>query len=402
VERPVIPLFERYVFRRTAQAFLLTFGALIGVLWVTQFLRELDVVTAKGQAIWVFLLITVLALPAMLQAVAPIALLIGTIVTLNALTSDNELPVISAAGASRRAVARPVLLLAFFVMLLVALSYHVLAPASLAAMRGLLARVHASVIATLVQDGGFRTIEDRLTMHIREKAADGSFRDIFVSDDRDPTESLQYSAAQGTLIERTGGSFLVLQNGDLIREDRLKNENNVVAFETYALDLSQLGAPNAAALYKSKERSTFYLLDPDPDDPYQASHPERVAAELHDRMSAPLYTLAFAFIALAFLGRPRTNRQERSLAITAIVIICGLFRLAGFAAAVLVDATPAAIPFTYAIPLTAMGFGLYATLHDSRLRTPRIVEAIWDFIFRFGRRLFQRYLPQPSPEAEQP
>ena len=87
-------------------------------------------------------------------------------------------------------------MLGVLVMLAVAVSHHVLAPASLPALRGLLTRVRADVIATLVQDGGFRAVDDGLTMHIREKAPDGSFRDIFVNDDRDPNESLQYSAAQ--------------------------------------------------------------------------------------------------------------------------------------------------------------------------------------------------------------
>ena len=53
-----MPLIERYILRRTTQVFLLTLGALVAVLWVTQVLKELDVVTAKGQAISVFLLMT--------------------------------------------------------------------------------------------------------------------------------------------------------------------------------------------------------------------------------------------------------------------------------------------------------------------------------------------------------
>ena len=181
--------------------------------------------------------------------------------------------------------------------------------------------MRADVIATLVQDGGFRIVEDGLTMHIREKAPDGSFRDIFVNDDRDPNESLQYSAASGLLLEQAGGSFLVLQNGDLIREDRVSGENNVVAFETYALDLSQLGAPNAAAVLQGEG-----ALDALPAGAAARRHVLRQAArsalpcEIHDRMTAPLYTLAFAFIALAFLGRPRTNRQDRSFAIAAVVL----------------------------------------------------------------------------------
>ena len=391
-----MPLIERYILRRITHAFLLTLGALVGTLWVTQLLRELDVVTAKGQAIWVFLLMTVLALPALVQLVAPIAFLVGTIVVLNALNSDSELPVISSAGASRRTVNRPVLLLGVVVMIVVAVSHHILAPASLSALRGLISRMRADVIATLVKDGGFRSVEDGLTMHIREKAPDGTFHDIFVSDDRDPDQSLQYAAAEGMLLERAGGSFLVLQSGDLIRANRPREENNVVKFQTYALDLSELGAPSAAAFYKAKERSTFYLLEPEPEDPFAEQFPERVAAEIHERTTAPLYALAFAFIALAFLGRPRTNRQDRSFATAAVVLLCALLQAAGFAAVAAAGGTRAAIPVMYLIPLAGIAFGAYATIRDVRLRMPRLVEAAWDVIARAVERILGRISPDPG------
>jgi lipopolysaccharide export system permease protein len=391
-----MPLIERYIMRRTAATFLLTLGALVATLWVTQVLRELDLVTAKGQALWIFLLMTVLALPVLVQLIAPLALLFGIVATLNTLNNDSELPVISAAGASRSSVNRPALTLAVLVALLVALSHHVLAPASLSGVHGLLARVHADVIATLVQDGGFRTVEDGLTMHIRDKAPDGSFRDIFVSDDRDAATSLQYTARRGMLLERAGGSFLVLQAGTLIRQDRLNDESNVIDFETYALDLSQIGAPNAEAFYKAKERSTFYLFDPQPDDAFAEKFPERVAAELHDRMTAPLYTLVFAFVALAFLGRPRTSRQDRRMAIAAVLLICLLFRTAGFGAVAVAQGTTAAIPLMYLIPLAGIGFGFYASVRDLRLRMPAPVERAWDAVQRAGMRVVGRFLPSDT------
>ena len=238
-----MPLIERYVLRRAANIFLLALFAVTGTLWVTQVLGRLDVVTSKGQAIWTFLLMTILALPALIQAVAPIAFLAAAILTLNGLTNDSELPVIAAAGAARSAVSRPILVLGLFVTLGVAISYHVIAPASLAALREILTHIHADVIAALVQDGGFRSVDQGLTMHIREKAPDGSFHDIFVSDDRNPKETVQYNAVQGVLLERPEGSFLVLQNGDLIRQDRVSGETNVVNFQTYALDLSSARSP---------------------------------------------------------------------------------------------------------------------------------------------------------------
>lgn len=388
-----MPLIERYILRRTTHAFLLTLGALVGTLWVTQVLRDLDVVTTKGQAIWVFLLMTLLALPALVQIVAPIAFLIGAIVTLHSLASDSELPVISGSGASRRAIHRPILVLALVVAALVGLSHHVLAPASLSTLSALLTRVRADVISTLVKDGGFRSVDDGLTMHIRDKLPDGSFRDIFVNDDRDPKASHQYSASRGMLLDHAGGSFLVLQRGDLIRDDRLNQEKNVVAFDTYALDLSQIGAPGAAALFKAKERSTLYLLEPESGDEYAQKYPERVRAEIHTRITAPLYTPAFALVCLVFLGRPRSSRQERGFAVAAAVLACVALRVAGFLATAAAGASAAAIPFLYAIPLGAIAFGVYASLRDSRLRTPGSVERAWDALVRTGQRAAQRIWP---------
>jgi len=373
-----MPLIERYIFRRAAYAVLLTLGALVATLWLTQVMRELDVVTAKGQAIWVFLLITLLSLPVLIQAVAPVALLAGTLVTLNSLTADSELPVISGAGAPRKAVNRPILTLAVLIAVLVALSYHFLAPASLAGLRGILNRVRADVIATLVRDGGFRSVDDGLTMHVREKAPDGSFRDIFVNDDRNPAESVQYSAAQGVVVERSGSSYLVLQEGHLIRDERAGPKASVVAFETYALDLSQIGAGAGADLYKARERSTLYLLNPSPDDVFAVKHPDRVAAEIHDRITAPLYALAFALIALALLGQPRTTRQDRNTALALAVFLCVALRIAGFAAVAAAGNHRTLIPAMYLVPLLGIGFGLYGAFTERRLRMPGVLAAALD------------------------
>ena len=388
-----MPLIERYVLRRAVHIFLLALLAVTGALWIIQVFARLDVVTSKGQATWTFVLMTFLALPALIQVVAPIAFLTSAILTLNGLTNDSELPVIAAAGASRATVNRPILVLGLFVTLAVSISYHVIAPASLAALREIVTFVRADVIAALVQDGGFRSVDQGLTMHIRQKAPDGSFRGIFVSDDRNPNETVQYSATKGVLLQRGSNSFLVLQNGDLIRQDGVGGETNVVDFETYALDLSQLGPPNANAVYKARERSTLYLLEPDPSDSAITPDAARVVFELHNRITAPLYTLVFGLVALAFLGRPRTNRQDRRFAIAACVVLCVALRAGGFAIASVALNSPAAVPLLYVIPLAGIGFGLAAMLFDARLPTPRFVEAGWDQLFGALTRAFPRFAP---------
>jgi lipopolysaccharide export system permease protein len=387
-----MPLIERYIFGRTTQILFLTLGALICALWVTQVLRELDVVTAKGQAISVFFLMTLFGMPTLVQVVAPIAFLVATIVTLNNLGSDGELPVISAAGGPPRSVNRPILLLGIIVMALVAFSYHVLAPASLSKFRQLLTQVRADVIATLVQEGGFRAVDEGLTMHFRDKTPDGSFRDVFIDDQRNPEEAVTFSAASGVLLEHAGGSFLVLRDGDLVRTEPKRGESNMVRFQTYALDLSQLGSPDATPVYQAEERSTVFLLNPDADDSYTLRYPERVRAELHERSVAPLFTLAFGLMALAFLGRPHSNRENRGAAIATVVVLCLALRTAGFAAYSVSRNVSEAIPFMYAVPSTGIMLGLYGIIHEPRIPVPAAARTVLEWLSRGRRRLADRSL----------
>lgn len=89
---------ERYIIRRALFVFVMTLTAMTGVVWATQALRQLDLVTSKGQTIVQFISITMLAMPFLVVIVAPFALMIALILVLNALSSDSELIVINATG----------------------------------------------------------------------------------------------------------------------------------------------------------------------------------------------------------------------------------------------------------------------------------------------------------------
>ena len=77
----------------------------------------------------------------------------------------------------------------------------------------------------------------------------------------------------------------------------------------------------------------------------------RFRAELHERLSGPLYVLTFAMIAFAALGQARTTRQGRGTAIIAAIIIVLALRVAGIAASNLSARTASAVVLVYALPL---------------------------------------------------
>jgi len=65
---------DRYIFRTTLASFALVLVSLTGVIWITQALRGIDLMTSQGQTIITFLGITGLVIPALVLIIAPIAL----------------------------------------------------------------------------------------------------------------------------------------------------------------------------------------------------------------------------------------------------------------------------------------------------------------------------------------
>ena len=80
---------------------------------------ELDLITAKGQTLLIFLFVTGLSLPTLVVVIAPMALFIAVIYALNKLNGDSELIVMSAAGMTPRSLLRPFLTLALAISVLV-------------------------------------------------------------------------------------------------------------------------------------------------------------------------------------------------------------------------------------------------------------------------------------------
>ena len=133
----------------------------------------------------------------------------------------------------------------------------------------------------------------------------------------------------------------------------------MINFQRYAIDLGQFGPDSDLITYKPRERSTFELLQLDPNDAYVKAQLGRFRAELHDRMAAPLYAFAFVAIAFAALGSPHTTRQGRGFATAMAVVAVLLVRIAGFAISTLIVRSPASVPMVYALPIAATVIALF-------------------------------------------
>ncbi len=378
---------SRYIFRTTFGAFLVVLVSLTAVIWVTQALHDFDIVTNQGQTILAFVGITGLIIPLLVLVIAPIALVIAVAHVLNKLSTDSEIIVMNAAGMSPWLLFRAFMTVALVVSLLVATIGTYFAPKGLRMLRDWLTEVRADVVGNIVQPGRFTTVENNVTIHIRERLTNGELRGIMLDDLRNPDERVTVLAETGQLVDDKQGTFLVLQNG--IVQRRLKDERDptMVAFDRYAFDLSQFGGSREAAKYSIRERYLWQLLLPDPQDPLLKEQPGQFRAELHDRLIAPFYPLAFVVIAFAYLGAPRTTRQSRTLSMLGAISGVGLLRVIGFASTVFGASIPWMLSLQYIAMVLAVAFGLWVVRNGLIIEPPAFLSSsLAAFTDRIARR----------------
>ncbi len=227
---------ERYVLRTATGAFLSGLVALTGVIWITQALRQIDLLTSKGQTILIFLMMTGLALPSLVAIIAPVALFAGVLYTLNKLNGDSELVVMSASGVSPGRLLRPLALLSAVVFAIVAAIYIQVLPWTFGAIENLTTFIRADFISNFARPGAFSNLELGFVFHYRERTPDGSLRGVFMQDRRDPAHVSTYIAEAGKTLEKDGESYLQLSKGVLLRPQSA-GDSAIVTFDDYTIDL---------------------------------------------------------------------------------------------------------------------------------------------------------------------
>ena len=367
---------DKYIFRTTLASFALVLVSLTGVIWITQALRGIDLMTSQGQTIITFLGITRLVIPALVLIIAPIALMIAISHTLNKLATDSEIIVMNAAGYSPFRLFRPFFYATCVVSLTVAFIGAYLAPDGMRRIKQWDAEITADVLTNILQPGRFAQLDQNLTIRIRDRLPGGVLGGIFVDDRRDPKERVTIIADHGTVLKTDSGSYLILEDGNLERFEAGKRDPALVAFGRYAFDMSKF-SQNRDAVLGIRERYLWELVSPDEADPVFKQLGGQFRAELHDRFMAPVYPFAFAVLTFAFLGSPRTTRQSRNFSIGGSIFAVFGLRMAGFACSVMAVKTPVAALAQYAMLFTSIGVGLWMIVSGVVVEPPAaLIEAI--------------------------
>ena len=368
----------RYIFRTTFGAFLLVLVSLTSAIWITQALRDVDLMTGQGQTVLTFIGITSLVIPQLVMVIAPVALVVAVSYILNKLASDSEIIVMNGAGMRPWGLLKPFLAVTLVASLLLTAIGAFIAPESLRMLRRWITEVRADLVGNIVQPGRFTPIEAGLAFYIRERRPNGLLVGLLMDDRRDPAQRVTIIAERGEMIKNENGNFLLLGNGSIQRLEAKQRDPNIVVFDRYAFDLSQYSNTNQVIRYSVRERYLWQLFDPDPNDPLFKEQPSQFRAELHERLLAPVYPIAFVLIAFAFLGAPRTTRQSTAWSLTGVILAVAGLRLIGFASTVFTVKFPIAAAVQYLAVAGVMALSLFAISRGLIIEPPAFLTKAAD------------------------
>ena len=362
-----MPVLTKYILRQLVWVTVFITLALTMAVWLSQSLRFMDYIVNRGLPVSDFLALMSLMLPRFFGVVLPIATFVAILFVYNKLANESELAVMRAAGLSQWQIAKPGVILAIGLTVVVyAVSLYFL-PASYREFKDLQFKMRSEYSAVLLQEGVFNTLGEDITVYVRNRTEAGDLQGIMVHDAReDPPVTLL--AERGAIVESETGPRVLLVDGSRQSVDRDGGQLSILYFDRYTVDITQIKQAVTDRWRQPEERYLHNLLRPG-DSQADQRYASELIAEGHRRLQFPLYTLAFAAIGLASVLCGEFSRRGQAK------------RIAGGVAAVaaaqagqltLVDLTirmPQLAPFGYLLALVLIAAPFYLLLSVSRRRT---------------------------------
>ena len=365
--------YDRYVLSQ----YLLLFGffalILVSVMWVNRAVVLFDRLIADGQSAMVFLEFSALALPNLVRMVLPMAAFAAAVFVTNRLIRESELTVMQATGSSPFRLARPALAFGLIAAAMMSVLTHFLLPAAAAQLAQREAEVARDATARLLSAGDFLHPVRGVTFYVRGIDPDGTLRDVFLADSRDPARNIVYTGARAFLVRDGARASLIMVDGMAQRLDVPRRTLSTTVFSDFSYDITPL-------LHRQKtEKRTAMMIptarlirDPGAVAAETGMRPGKVVEVLHQRFARALICLAAPLIGFAalLLGAHSRFGLWRQI-LLAFAVLVGLELLRGALAEPIRDA-PALWPLIYLPAAIGMALpALFLGLAGRPLRRPR-------------------------------
>lgn len=320
-------ILNKYIFKQVLIGFLLVSFSLLAILWLTQSLRFVELVTNKGLPIGLFVQMTSLLMPRLFSLLSPIAAFAAVLFVYNRMLSDRELVVMKSAGISPFRCLLPTL---YFGIALSLFNLYLNIwgiPQAEASFNELEWKVKNDVSHLIFREGQFTEIQPNLTIFISKHEPDGSMSNLLLNDERNPKNKSTLSAEKGRIVYTSKGPRVILVNGIRQEIDKQNHQFSSLSFKRYSVDLGYNKTQKEKG-EDAREKTTWELLNANQDKSLSEGDVRHYIVTGHKRLLNPFYNLLFAIIGCLGLVIGNFNRRGQtkiiSLSILSMVILQSL------------------------------------------------------------------------------
>ena len=252
-----------YIGRQVVVGFLLVTFTLMSIIWLTQSLRFVELITNKGISMGIFVKMTSLLMPRIFVVLAPISLFAAVLFVYNRMLSDRELVVMKAAGITPWQCAKPSFAFGVFMAAFCFYVYNWGIPMAEREFDEVEWQVKNDVSHLMFKAGEFTTLQNNLTIFIAAHESDGSISGILVNDERNPKIKTTLSAELGRVVYTDEGPKIIMVNGIRQEINRQNMQFSSLAFERYSVDFGMSGSSKkkAAGVRQQTLRELLGALD---------------------------------------------------------------------------------------------------------------------------------------------
>ena len=318
-------ILNKYISKQILIGFFLVVFSLLAILWLTQSLKYITLVTSKGLPIYLFVEMTSLLMPRLFIILSPIAVFVASLFVYNRMVMDREIPVIQAAGIAPFQNAKPALIVGIIVAMFAMYVNNNLIFSAERRLNRLTWEVKNDASHLLFKEGEFTVVQPNLTVFITSHEKDGYITGILLNDERKKGTKVTLSAEKGRIVYTEEGPRIILVNGSRQEVNTSDYTFSSLTFERYSVDFgnTQQKKQKDAGV---REKSLKELFGARKDASLSEAEIRKYLVEGNKRLLSPLYNLLFALLGCTGLLVGNFNRRGQTKIVLSSVVVMVLIQ----------------------------------------------------------------------------
>ena len=286
-----------FEFLKNYLSILFAFGLII---WITQAVRLLDLISEDGNSITTYFLYILSLLPKILSRISIIIFFISFVLTISKFEDHNELKALWFSGLDKKTFITYLVKFSILLVFLLILIRLFVVPYFSNYSRYLLLNSAVGSIAPLIKYNNFNNPLKKITIYVGKKNQINELEDIILYENN-AEKSKTIIAKSGVIINENNKNLLVLVNGS-IQEETNNKKVAIIDFDKITLDLSQY-SKRTVDYYKFPEINSFELFKRSRDK-NDLQH-SVIISELNYRIILPLFIPSLVVLACFLMTRNR-------------------------------------------------------------------------------------------------